>query len=403
LVYADALDESRAPVHTARAEFIRAQIALEGLADTDPNRAPLVARCDALFAEHWIDWWRPVCAAVGLPEPFVPGPRFRDRLKRFIVGDERAAGDPYTRAGDFPGACAISSRAHGFTAQFLAGFPELLHLTALQSDRLERWAGAVPLARLRWINGGPSDPAHLVVGAHLERVNELILGALVPDAAEGLARSGHLRGLRALTAWPVLGDVRVVRFLIAGPVWTGLRSLTLTGLTRPDVILVLAEPCALPELEGLSFSIRGAPVPAPVTGLSGPVGAVLTETFGHLRNALLRLPGRIDWPEHWPAFTVLARAPLLSQLRRLRVTLWDRRDLLPEETPHPINTANTGTAPPDRDRPSPDSLFPIPLVRALADGLNPDRLVRLELPAVLLAPESSAELNHRFGPRFVPV
>jgi hypothetical protein len=51
----------------------------------------------------------------------------------------------------------------------------------------------------------------------------------------------------------------------------------------------------------------------------------------------------------------------------------------------------------------PDSLFPDALVRALADGLNPDRLVRLELPAARLAHASQAELIRRFGPRFVPV
>ena len=35
--------------------------------------------------------------------------------------------------------------------------------------------------------------------------------------------------------------------------------------------------------------------------------------------------------------------------------------------------------------PDPESHFPDTLVRALADGLSPDRLVRLELPAARLA------------------
>src|SRR5262245_21641651 len=82
LVYADALDETGDEAHAARAEFIRAHVALEALPDNDPQRATLVARCHALFAEHWIDWWRPVCASVGLPEPFVPQQRLRDRVKR---------------------------------------------------------------------------------------------------------------------------------------------------------------------------------------------------------------------------------------------------------------------------------------------------------------------------------
>ena len=40
-------------------------------------------------------------------------------------------------------------------------------------------------------------------------------------------------------------------------------------------------------------------------------------------------------------------------------------------------------------------------LKAVADGLNADRLERLELPAARLTPESRAELTRRFGPRAV--
>src|SRR3954447_9676325 len=78
LVYADALDESGDPAAAARAEFVRAHVALEATADDDPGRAAVAARCEELFLAHWIDWWAPVCAAVGLPAPFVPNRPPRD-------------------------------------------------------------------------------------------------------------------------------------------------------------------------------------------------------------------------------------------------------------------------------------------------------------------------------------
>src|SRR6185312_1676362 len=77
LVYADALDESGEPAHAARAEFIRKQVALESMPDGDPEQPTLAARCSELFQDNWIDWWQPVCVAVGLPEPFVPKRRLR--------------------------------------------------------------------------------------------------------------------------------------------------------------------------------------------------------------------------------------------------------------------------------------------------------------------------------------
>src|SRR5262245_17675106 len=91
LVYADALDETGEAVLVARAEFIRTQIeleSLESLPETDPRRAAAAVRCGELFETHWLDWWRPVCAAAGLPLPHVPGKRVRDRLAR-TVGRQR--------------------------------------------------------------------------------------------------------------------------------------------------------------------------------------------------------------------------------------------------------------------------------------------------------------------------
>src|SRR5438034_1048195 len=53
LIYADWLEEHDQP---ARAEFIRVQIALAGLASFDPRRAPLERRERTLLAEHEKAW-----------------------------------------------------------------------------------------------------------------------------------------------------------------------------------------------------------------------------------------------------------------------------------------------------------------------------------------------------------
>ena len=77
LVYADFLEETGEPPLVARADFIRAQIEADNLPPNDPRRAELLGRADGLFAEHWIDWWTPVCRAVGLRVPYIPGTRLR--------------------------------------------------------------------------------------------------------------------------------------------------------------------------------------------------------------------------------------------------------------------------------------------------------------------------------------
>ncbi|HSQ55548.1 MAG TPA: TIGR02996 domain-containing protein [Gemmata sp.] len=77
LVYADALEETGEAAHAARAAFIRAQIEAESLSELDPRRLELMSAAQSLFHQHWLEWWRPVCRAAGLPEPHVPGTRGR--------------------------------------------------------------------------------------------------------------------------------------------------------------------------------------------------------------------------------------------------------------------------------------------------------------------------------------
>jgi uncharacterized protein (TIGR02996 family) len=59
LVYADWLEETRQPVHVARAQLIRVQIALERLPETAPEWPQLAVRERKLLRRYWKTWQRP--------------------------------------------------------------------------------------------------------------------------------------------------------------------------------------------------------------------------------------------------------------------------------------------------------------------------------------------------------
>src|SRR5262245_46178095 len=83
LAYADFLEESGDAVHTERAEFIRTQVEANTHHPNDPHRAELDAHAAVLFGGHWIRWWEPLCAILGLPPPHVSTDGLRSRLGQF--------------------------------------------------------------------------------------------------------------------------------------------------------------------------------------------------------------------------------------------------------------------------------------------------------------------------------
>ncbi len=398
LVYADALDESGEPSNTARAEFIRGQVALEAMPAGDPQQAALAARCSELFAENWLDWWRPVCAAVGLPEPFVPTRRLRERVKRLVGREKREPGAPYKA---HPQAWSIQSEEHGFTAQFIAGFPELLYVHRFTIDTITgqvgTWLGGAPFGRLRFAEDVSQFEWESLNGPHLAKLCELNFDRLSEGTAALAARSEPLRNLTALKVLPLNSAADVVRVLVSRPAWAGLRSLTLSGVTPPDAIQMLAERCTLEELETLSFGIREVPDLPNLGGLSGALGFMFNEIFSRFFGEQPMPPGPIRWPDYWPAMLALAHSPVLPRLRTLQIT--DAGTQLN----HPNEILRRLMHPGENPSPAadPDVLFPDTLVGALAAGLNADRLVRLELPAARVAPAGRAELTRRFGTRLV--
>jgi uncharacterized protein (TIGR02996 family) len=388
LVYADALDECGAHSDVARAEFIRAQVALESMAEDSPERAALVARCRELFAGNWIDWWRPVCATMGLPEPHVPGRGVRERMKRFVRRDRREPGEPY---GPHPPACSINCDDYGFTAQFIGGFPELLYVHRFTLDTLTgligTWFSAAPFCRLRVAGRLSEFEWDALDGPHLVKLTELVIDELTADIAAVVTRSPHLKPLAALRALPLHPRADEVRMLVHNPTWAGLRSLTLTGVSTPEAVAALAEHSTLEELEELTFGISEVPELPPAPAIGGPVGFMVAQLWQQVAATLPHPPGPIRWPDYWPALLALARSPVLPRLRRLRILDAD-----------PVANTLTGLF---RllDAPDPDAILSDECVLAVADALDPHKLERLELPAARLTPACREELTRRLSAR----
>jgi hypothetical protein len=389
LVFADALDEAGDEAGAARAEFIRSQIELEAMSAGDPRRA-LASRCGDLFAEHWIDWWRPVCAAVGLPEPHLPSRGIGGRLKRLLTRDARAPGWPYAA---HPQAWSVESREHAFTAQFIAGFPELLAIHDFTIDTMtgqfRDFFARAPFHRLRLIRNPSEFEWDSLNGPHLARLTELTLDQLTRELAARLLKS-PLHGLTALRVEPLFRDTGVIRPLIHNAPWAGLRSLSLLGISPPAAVVTLASDCTLASLEELSFEIGEVAAWLPLPGVAGAIGAMLGAFHAQLVE-LFGPPQRIAAADYWPVLRGLAESPMFRKLRRLRI-IDANADLAERAAGVPL--------PPEVLEPGPDGVFPDELVNALAGGLSPDKLERLELPASRLSPASRAALTEQFGPRF---
>lgn len=197
LVYADWLDEHG---NSVRAAFIRVQIEAERLHQDSLRRAQLIGRAEELFAEHWIDWWAPVCAAVGLPAP----QRSRTtRLGRFAqrVGLVRDEGQPFVRqGGSVIGPVATVARLSAdslptvWHVEFRRGFPgspvpiSILGGAASPGDLIRRWASAAPLDRLRAANAAwqEFDGPHLAPLPSLTVSDQWLASAIVSPHLTGL-------------------------------------------------------------------------------------------------------------------------------------------------------------------------------------------------------------------------
>ena len=113
-------------------------------------------------------------------------------------GPARAPGWPYLA---HPHACSVESREHAFTAQFVAGFPELLAIHDFALDTLtgqyRDFFARAPFHRLRLIRNPSEFEWDSLNGPHLARLTELTLDQLTRELAARLLKS-PLHGLTAL-------------------------------------------------------------------------------------------------------------------------------------------------------------------------------------------------------------
>jgi uncharacterized protein (TIGR02996 family) len=385
LVLADALDESG---DAPRAEFVRAQVELEYLSETDPRRADLLARCADLFREHWIDWWAPVCAAVGLPPPHVPGTGLRARLvRRLRTQPERGA--PYHADGP---ACTVQVPNPRLGAQFVAGFPELLYFVGEPPRDLGRWAAAVPLNRLRWTGTTEdTDDWNALDHPALARLSELMVERFPAGPAARVARFAPLAGLSRLSIGPTNPMPGAVVAAVRNPVWAQLRALDLLHAADPNAVRALAEQSTLEHLEELSFGIAEVPEQQQLPGVSGAIGAALGAMFAALFAAPHLPPGPVSGPQVSEALIELARSPVAPRLKRLLVS-----DTDPGWTNRAAR-ALMRVLPPGTVGP----FLSDACAAELALGLDPDRLELLHLPRARLSENARTALEGRFGERLV--
>jgi uncharacterized protein (TIGR02996 family) len=247
LVYADFLDETGDPADAARAEFVRAQVEVDALPPGDDHRRALVGRAAELFAGYWIDWWRPVCEAVGLPPPRVPIVGLWNRVARVFV-TPRSVGWPYkpdgtaVRVADPP---AENGPLRGLSgARFVRGWPEGLFLSGDLSEwaaPLRRWTAALPLTELGLYGSMRRDWA-AIAGDHLRSTRHLLLVQCHTDAVREITTSPHLPGVTDLAlgpdqshpGWPT----EQLRTLIRSPMAPRLERLTVALASREEAAAI---------------------------------------------------------------------------------------------------------------------------------------------------------------------
>jgi len=147
LAFADCIEEHG---NAARAAFIRLQVVAERLHPHSNARAKLEAQAEALFAEHWIDWWGELCAAVGLPMPSEPPAGFLGWIARWF-DSSRPAAAPYRREGLTVYATHAYDSGHTrefSRVSFRRGFPEAVWITLAPPPALEGWSAVSPLTEL---------------------------------------------------------------------------------------------------------------------------------------------------------------------------------------------------------------------------------------------------------------
>lgn len=231
LVYADWLDENGQP---ARGEFIRVQIEAERHHRHSARRAALDSRAHTLLQEHWIDWWLPVCEAVGLPSPKRPVKARRYEVKDNVI---------QITLPDY--------ELSGFECvEFRRGFPQIpgLNFAGHGSECgafLRKWPSAGPFTGMCAIHPVMDQWAGLD-GPHFNRVHSLDLWTLQPEVVFAVFDSPHFTSLEDV--WMRVGMTGKLQALTKRPRAACLRRLGLVIMCRAEA----EELAAASAFEGLT-------------------------------------------------------------------------------------------------------------------------------------------------------
>jgi uncharacterized protein (TIGR02996 family) len=282
LVFADFLEETGNATDATRAAFIRTQVETDTVHPNSNRHAELEARARELFTAHWLDWWAPACAAVGLPVPHRPS-GVRGWLTRRL-GSTVKPGFPYTIR--WPVAISTSILPSDPIAalhriEFAGGFPEALTLSGrpgFTADFLPRWANASPLAGLD-LRSVVGRDARAIDGPHLQGLRTLRVSHNTAAGLEAIAGSLNLPRLESLHLDPDRANFRWP----AEVYQTFADSPLARRVTRLSVVLA-------DVTEALAF--HGAPL-------------------GHLTALEIRAPQRLSDAEEF-ARAALATVDLLS-------------------------------------------------------------------------------------------
>ncbi|MBA4063761.1 MAG: hypothetical protein C0501_08625 [Isosphaera sp.] len=321
LAYADCIEEGG---NAARAEFIRVQIEAERLHPDSNARAALEERAGALFAEHWVDWWGEVCAAVGLRPP-APKPAGRLGKVAGWFGVRRAPGQPYATTETFDGVRTgvwQNMREHREVVRFpfvgfRRGFPE-----SLSYDRpaepgpdpvLACWLGTNPLTFLHTVASYFGGPGPYPVGLRTLSVSRAGSGELrLALDHPSLDRLDELR-LPSAGPWELsaaLGSPRVCR----------LRRLAVP--VRSDHAAAAVAAADLARLEALDVELHADADP----GGGRPGVLARSPRLAGLRELRVVVPSGVDSFAEWvrtpdppDVFRPLTTGPAWAGLRKLTV------------------------------------------------------------------------------------
>jgi uncharacterized protein (TIGR02996 family) len=385
LVYADALEESGKPEDTARAEFVRCQIAAATRGDA---AAAEMARARELFDRHWLDWWRPVCEKANLPLPHVPGKRRRDAVTPGTRRTRRCRHWPYTCSAEDT---SILAAPFGMTVRYARGFPEEVLFANIaepeQPSRLtHEWGDAMPLVRLAFKTTVTLREWGRIDGPHLGRLAELTFDQLTAETAAHAAKSPNLGRLLKLSVFPVGASLAALRSLVSAPTWKGLRLLRITGPLSPEQLRDFAQRMRLKKLEELELTLGN---PMDPLGVLGGVMALISQAVRTvIRGIAIPTISGPRWPEYGPALEALAAAPWTRRIRVLRLST----GAFPNDLAG-VMAALAGESG-QAHRQIPDSA-----VIALANALDHERLRRLVISSLVISPKAREHLKVRLGSR----